>query len=477
MSSASILVVDDEQSIRHFAGKSLKDEGYHVRTAGTGEEAMTAFNEETPDVVVLDVKLPDANGLDLLSQMKDMAPDTAVIMITAFDETETAVKAMSEGAFYYLKKPLELAELNALVGRAIEKLRLTREVEHLRQSSMAEEGSIRCLSAKMESVYETVESVARGETTSVLIEGESGTGKEIIARYIHKLSARESKPFLEINCSAIPKDLLESELFGHEKGAFTDARAQKQGLLELAHGGTLFLDEIGEMSLQLQVKLLRVLERMIFKRVGGVKDLSVSVRIVSATNQDLERLMRAGQFREDLYYRLKVVPIYVPPLRERREDILPLALHFMERFNQAFKKQFRGFSEPAERMLLEYGWPGNVRELRNLMERTVLIEPGEEIQPQHLQLGSRPRSRRESITLGSALDDLLQAPGVPEGGIPFEQLVDEVQKALIVKACQAADWNQSRAAEILNLNRDKLRYRMKQFDLKDGESASHVGHG
>ncbi len=479
MSSANILVVDDEDSIRHFVSRSLKDEGYHVRSAGDGEEARAMFNEELPDVVILDMKLGETNGLDLLEEWKQVAPDTIVIVITAFGETETAVRAMSLGAFYFLKKPLQLEELNTIVGRGFEKIRLSREVEHLRIAAMQEEGYLRCHSTPMMNLYDKLENVAQGETTSVLIEGESGTGKEMIARLIHKLSARESKPFVELNCSAIPKDLLESELFGHEKGAFTDARAQKQGLLELAHGGTLFLDEIGEMPVQLQVKLLRVLERMTFKRVGGVKDITVSVRIVSATNQDLDRQVHAGQFREDLYYRLNVVSLRVPPLRERQADIMPLANHFRERFNSAFKKQFKGFSSEAGVMLQMYPWPGNVRELRNHMERTVLLERGDEIKPEHLQLGpgTGPGGRRETAqTIGNMLDAILGSPDLPSEGIEFEKLVEEIERQLILKAYHLSEENQSKTAEALNMKRDKLRYRMKQFGMKDEEPHSRVGH-
>ncbi|MEO6462324.1 MAG: sigma-54 dependent transcriptional regulator, partial [Candidatus Eisenbacteria bacterium] len=411
MPDANILVVDDEDSIRHFVSRSLNDDGYHVRQAGTAEDARAAFAEETPDVVVLDMKLGQDDGLVLLDAFKRQSPETIVIVITAFGETETAVRAMSQGAFYFLKKPLQLDELNTIVGRGIEQQRLSREVNHLRQAAMQQEGYVECSSPAMARLYEQVGMVATGETTSVLVEGESGSGKEMIARLIHKQSERGSKPFVEVNCAAIPKDLLESELFGHEKGAFTDARAQKQGLLELTNGGTLFLDEIGEMPVQLQVKLLRVLERMNFKRVGGVKDIQVSVRIVSATNQDLGRLVELGGFREDLYYRLNVVSLRVPALRERQSDILPLANHFRERFNVAFKKAFSSFARGAEETLLEYGWPGNVRELRNVMERSILLHKDHELKPEMLQLGSQARARREPNSIGAQIDAILASPG------------------------------------------------------------------
>jgi transcriptional regulator with GAF, ATPase, and Fis domain len=324
----------------------------------------------------------------------------------------------------------------------------------------------------MQECYAIAEQVARGDTTSVLIEGESGTGKEYFANLIHRMSGRHDKPFVEINCAAIPSELLESELFGHEKGAFTDARSQKQGLLELSNNGTLFLDEIGEMSAMLQVKLLRVLERRIFKRVGGTKDISVSVRVISATNQDLDRSVKEGGFREDLYYRLKVVPLFVPPLRERKEDILPLSRLFMDRFSRQFKKSFRVISPAAERVLLDYPWPGNIRELKNLFERTVLLETGERLEPQHLKLSPRARPDVE-LTVGQKVDEFLNGSMLPEG-IPFEALVEQVERALILRASCATNWNQSKTAELLQLKRDKLRYRMKLYQIsgqKEGAAA------
>jgi len=476
--TAHVLVVDDEQSIRHFVRCALADAGYHVSEAGSGEEAMRRFRAEGPDLVVLDVRLPDADGLDLLAEIQQESPGLPVIIVTAVADVKKAVEAMKRGAFYFLRKPLALDELEGLVREGLEKRRLRLEVEVLRQRVWQEEGIVRCASPRMLEVYQMVEQVARGETTSVLIEGESGTGKEHIARTIHKLSARATKPFLEINCAAIPRELLESELFGHEKGAFTDARAQKQGLLELAHGGTLFLDEVGEMSLPLQVKLLRVLERMTFKRVGGLKDISVSVRIISATNQNLERRVREGGFREDLFYRLKVVPIHVPPLRERREDVLPLALHFMSQFNLAFKKEFVRIQPEAERLLLAYPWPGNIRELRNLMERTVLLETGSELKPAHLHLtAAAPRLVRAGGASGvvGRLEEVLTAPGVPPDGIPCEELLEEIERALILKASAACNGNQSRTAELLRMKRDKLRYRMKTHRMNGGDEGDEEG--
>ncbi|HNX20436.1 MAG TPA: sigma-54 dependent transcriptional regulator, partial [Acidobacteriota bacterium] len=386
MSKANILVVDDQESIRHFVSKALSDEGYAVQSTGSLRETRQVLEHDVPDLGIFDLKLPDGTGIELLRELKQTHPEIPVILMTAFGEIETAVEAMSAGAYWFVKKPFQNEELLALAARALESQKMWLELRRLRNTAFTDEDYLHSSSARMQECYSIAEQVARGDTTSVLIEGESGTGKEYFANLIHRMSGRHDKPFVEINCAAIPSELLESELFGHEKGAFTDARAQKQGLLELASGGTLFLDEIGEMSPMLQVKLLRVLERRIFKRVGGTKDISVNVRIISATNQDLERSVQEGGFREDLYYRLKVVPLFVPPLRERREDILPLSKLFMDRFSRQFKKNFREISPAAEHVLLEYGWPGNIRELKNLFERTVLLESGERLEPAHLKL-------------------------------------------------------------------------------------------
>jgi DNA-binding NtrC family response regulator len=464
MSKANVLVVDDQDSIRHFVGKALEDDGYTVVSAGSVREAREAIERDMPDLAFLDLKLPDGTGIDLLREIKRAQPEVPVVLMTAFGELETAVEAMSAGAFWFVKKPFQNEELLALAQRAMESQKLWLELRRLRQQAFADEDFLHSASPSMQEAYAIAEQVARGDTTSVLIEGESGTGKEYFANLIHRMSARHSQPFVEINCAAIPSELLESELFGYEKGAFTDARAQKLGLMELANGGTLFLDEIGEMSPMLQVKLLRVLERRTFKRVGGTKDIAVNLRIISATNQDLERMVKEGSFREDLYYRLKVVPLFVPPLRERKEDIVPLSRLFMERFAKQFKKPFRDVSQAAQRLLLDYPWPGNIRELRNLFERTVLLEQGEILDAQHLKLAGRVRPASES-SLGQRVDEVVSGT-IPNGGIPFESLVEELERALIMRASYATKWNQSRTAEMLNLKRDKLRYRMKLFGIQ-----------
>jgi DNA-binding NtrC family response regulator len=466
MKNAHILIVDDQESIRHFIEKAMVDEGYQVTTAGEGKKALALATECLPDLVLLDLRLPDLHGLEVLKKLKEEDADRQVIIMTAFGDVESAVRAMKLGAHDYINKPINLEQLFITVDKAVESRKLWRELKHLRSrvnDRFAKE-LVQSACRSMKEVYQTIEQVASSDTTSVLIQGESGTGKEHLANMIHEMSSRRDRPFLEINCAAIPKELLESELFGHEKGAFTDARAQKQGLLEMANGGTLFLDEVGEMSLQIQVKLLRVLERMTFKRVGGTKDIQVSVRIISATNQDLQRMCDEGRFREDLFYRLKVVPVRVPPLRERRDDILPLAKHFLYAFSKQFGKDFQGMSPEAEHTLLDYPWPGNIRELKNLMERTVLLESGNRVEVEMLKLGSG-RTTRETDSPVAHLELLLEQPGLPGEGVPFEELLGEIEKALIIKASEATNWNQSRTADLLQLKRDKLRYRMKLYGI------------
>ncbi len=463
--TASILVVDDQESIRHFISKNLEDEGYEVKCASGGKEALAAIRGTAPDLVLLDLRLPDVNGLEILRRAREEDKDLCVIIMTAFGDVESAVKAMKYGAFDYVNKPINLDQLQLMVEKALESQTLRRELKHLRERRFSKD-FIKGQSSQILDVYDIVDQVAKSESTSVLIEGESGTGKELIANLIHEQSARRERPFLEINCAAIPRELLESELFGHERGAFTDAKTQKQGLLEMADGGTVFLDEVGEMGLNIQVKLLRVLERMCFKRVGGTKDIEVSVRIISATNRDLEDLVRKGRFREDLYYRLKVIPIKVPALRERREDIIPLGKHFMHEFNKAFGKDFTSISPEAEKILLEYSWPGNIRELRNLFERTVLLEDASTIEPRHLKLSVGERSE-DGRSVASRIDEILSAGDLPAGGIPLESLIEEIERSLIAKAYRWANHNQSKTAQLLKMKRDRLRYRMKIYGMKE----------
>ncbi len=462
-----ILLVDDQDSIRFFLEKTLVQEGYEAHSAKAGLEAVELTQKYIPDLILLDLKLPDIDGLEVLSRVKSIFPEICVVMITAFGDIETAVHAMKQGAYDFITKPINLDQLLLIIKKALESRRLSREVLQLKRQMDIGEGFEYILgdSKAMKKVYEMVQQLARSDTTTVLIEGESGVGKEMIARLIHKFSNRADKPFLDINCASLPEQLLESELFGHEKGAFTDAKSQKLGLLELANRGTLFLDEIGEMSLTIQVKLLRVLERMVFRRVGGTADIHVSVRIVSATNRDLKKEVDESRFRPDLYYRLKVVPLTVPPLRDRKEDLLGFAKYYINHFNKMFNKNFEIIGENAKQAMFDYHWPGNIRELRNTIERIVLLEEGPELRAEYLPFAGEGL---EESTIGKRIDQILSRP-IPEDGIQLEGLVGDLEKEMIVKASEQAKWNQSLTARLLNLKRDKLRYRMKTYQLGDGK--------
>ncbi len=458
-----ILLVDDEDTIRLFLEKTLREEGYEALTAATGTEALERTRSELPDLVLLDLKLPDMSGLDVLKQIKEEVPEVCVIMLTAFGDIETAVTAMKKGAFDFVSKPVNLEELLITIGKGLDSRKLTRELFELRRRLKLDVGEdyVPGESPQMKEIYEIVKRIAQSDTTTILIQGESGTGKEMIATMIHRYSSRRDQPFLEINCASLPEELLESELFGHERGAFTDAKSQKVGLLELANKGTLFLDEIGEMSLTIQVKLLRVLERMTFRRVGGTKDIKVSVRIISATNSDLEGGVKKKAFREDLYYRLKVVPIFIPPLRERKEDIYLLLRHLLNHFNKQFNKGFQEIDDAAYDVILNYPWPGNIRELKNMVERVVLLENDSVLRAGHIPASIRQGLSSEKEHSGVRRLEMALSRPFPEDGVDFEDLLGSVEREIIEKAMREADGNQSAAARLLRLNRDKIRYRLK----------------
>jgi DNA-binding NtrC family response regulator len=458
-----VLLVDDEDTIRLFLEKTLREEGYEALTAATGTEALERTRGELPDLVLLDLKLPDMSGLDVLRQIKEEVPEVCVIMLTAFGDIETAVTAMKKGAFDFVSKPVNLEELLLTIGKGLDSRKLTRELFELRRRLKLDVGEdyVPGESPQMKGIYEIVKRVAQSDTTTILIQGESGTGKEMIATMIHRYSARRDQPFLEINCASLPEELLESELFGHERGAFTDAKSQKVGLLELANKGTLFLDEIGEMSLTIQVKLLRVLERMSFRRVGGTKDIKVSVRIISATNSDLESAVKKKTFREDLYYRLKVVPIFIPPLRERKEDIYLLLRHLLNQFNKQFNKSFSEIEDAAYDIILNYPWPGNIRELKNMVERVVLLEDDTVLRIAHIPASIRQGIASERVLTGVRKLEMALSRPFPEDGLDFEDLLGGIEREIIDKAMREAGGNQSGAARLLRLNRDKIRYRLK----------------
>jgi DNA-binding NtrC family response regulator len=453
MPTARVLVIDDEQMIRWSVQQTLRAAGYEVVEADTAADGLARFRELEPEVVFLDVRLPDDDGLNVLRTMKgESGSDAAVIVMTAFGEIRTAVEAMRLGAFDYLKKPFDFDELEVIVTRALETTHLRRQVGEIRQERRKTYAleNIVGQSVKIREVLDLVEKVAESDASSVLVRGENGTGKDLVARAIHYHSRRADAAFLDMSCTAMPDTLFESELFGYEKGAFTDARAMKRGLLELADGGTLFLDEVGDMPLVSQAKFLKVLETRTFKRLGGTADHHVDIRIIAATNADLEAAVADGRFRKDLYYRLKVIPIVLPPLRERTDDIPLLLQHYLTRFNAEFRKNFRRIDDAALRLLVGYSWPGNVRELKNLVERILILEKGDVILASHLPL---------EITTATAPAVESTRFVLPPGGVRLE----DVENDLVRQALKQADGNQTRAAQLLGISRDSLRYRMQKL--------------
>jgi len=451
MPNATILIVDDEQLIRWSLASRLKDEGYRTLEAGTASEALSHYRDGV-DLVLLDIGLPDANGLSVLKQIKEADPDTLVIMLTAQTGVQTAVEAMKHGAFHYANKPFDLDEVVLLVEKALETTQLRREVRTLRARQAQPYGpeSIVGESPPIVAVRALLQKIGVSPASTVLLTGESGTGKDLAAKVIHYSSTRASRPFMNITCSALPETLLESELFGHERGAFTGADRQKRGLLESADGGTVFLDEIGEMLPLLQAKLLRFLEEKSFKRVGGTADVKVDVRVIAATNRSLQEEVKKGRFREDLFYRLNVMAVPLPPLRDRADDVPRLLDHYIEIFNTEFRKKISGVTPGALKALQAYPWPGNVRELRNAVERAMLLTEGSELIEAHFPV------------LAAADAELSPAMGLPAGGINLEEL----EHSLVVQALERSGWNQTKAATLLGLNRDQIRYRIEKFKLE-----------
>ncbi len=452
MSKERVLVVDDEKLIRFTLRESLAREGYVVHEAADVAEAIREFERHSIDCAILDHRLPDGDGLDLLRTFKEQAPDVPVILMTAYSTIQKAVEAMRLGAFTYVNKPFESDEMVLSVRTALETTRLRREVQTLRRLHQAE-GLTDVIgeSVAMREIVELVRKLASSQANTVLLLGESGTGKGLVARALHNASARRDRPFLTITCTAIPETLLESELFGHERGAFTDAKAAKPGLFEVADGGTVFLDEIGDMPFGLQSKLLQVLEDRTFKRLGGVRDITVDVRVVAATNTDLEAAVREGRFRTDLFYRLNTFPITLPPLRERSADIPVLLRFFIDKFNREFNKQATGADDDAMAALMRHPWPGNVRELRNAVERAMILGPGPELTKSDFAFS-------------------LEAGGDPDRGsgrlldLPADGLdVEELERDLVRQALEKTGGNQSRAAQLLGMTRDQIRYRIEKY--------------
>ena len=447
---ATILVVDDESLIRWTLSERLSQEGHAVVEADTARAAVARFGPDI-DLVLLDFKLPDGDGLQVLKTFKASDPDVPIILLTAFSSVETAVEAMKQGAYHYANKPFNLDELALVVGKALETTRLRREVKALRALRSEPYAINRIVgdSPTMTGLKTLLQKVAASPASTVLLRGESGTGKDLAAKTIHYNSDRSPKPFMNITCSALPDALLESELFGHERGAFTDARNQKIGLLEAADGGTVFLDEIGEMVPALQAKLLRFLEEKAFKRVGGSADVRVDARVIAATNRDLEDAVKTGGFREDLYYRLNVMQITLPSLREHPSDIPLLLDYYIDAFNREFRKNIRGVTPEAMGLLKAYRWPGNIRELRNAVERAMLLAEGEWVTPELLPVIASRASTAQTMEL-------------PHEGVNL----DTLERELVVQALRRTGGNQTKAAALLGLNRDQIRYRIEKFALE-----------
>ncbi|PIQ87023.1 MAG: DNA-binding response regulator [Candidatus Omnitrophica bacterium CG11_big_fil_rev_8_21_14_0_20_45_26] len=469
-----ILVVDDERLIRWSLKKDLSQEGYEVLTAESAAETFDLLEEHIFDIVLLDIRLPDGNGKDVLRVIRRREPETSVIMITANDDVKIAVACMQLGAYTYINKPFEFDQIRLNLEKIMESRHLKKRVMAWEQTERGKYDfdNIVAVSKKMKIILEMVKQVAASNASTVLLEGESGTGKDLIARIIHYASDRSNQHFMAVNCAALPATLLESELFGHEKGAFTDARQARAGLVEEANGGTLFLDEIGDMQKELQAKLLHLIDQKKFRRVGGVKELESDIRIVAATNKDLKKEVSEGRFREDLYYRLNVIPIFLPPLRERREDIPELISFFIAHFNREFKKNITSVAPEVKEVLSLYDWPGNIREVKNILERAMILIQGNEILLEHLPVEldcscqlkdmfkSRPGQKSNSTKVTNCLV-----------GIPLE----EIEKRVVEQTLESVGGNQSQAARLLQIGRDALRYKLKKFGIDSQEDHPKVG--
>ncbi len=455
----TILIVDDEKNYLLVLSAVLEEEDYEVLTTASSQEALEILKASDVDLVLTDMKMPGLDGIELLEQIKNRDPELPVIMMTAHGTVDKAVEAMQKGAYSYILKPFDNDRLTLYVQKAITTYKVVKENRRLRNAveSQYQFGKIIGKSKVMRDVFEIIQKVAPSNAT-VLIEGESGTGKELVAKSIHFNSPRRDSPFVAVNCSALAESLLESELFGHERGAFTGAVSSKKGRFELAHGGTLFLDEIGELSANLQVKLLRVLQEKAFERVGGVRSIAVDIRVIAATNKNLGLEMRAGRFREDLFYRLNVVHIGIPPLRERQEDIRLLVNHFLQKYAAERKSAVpvRGVAQEVDRLFYDYSWPGNVRELENMIERVMILCPNEIITGDDLPRGFK-----------SSLDNALHIDGIPANAKLYETL-EMVEKTMIQRALKMADNVQSHAAAILGIGKSGLNQKIKKHNLEVG---------
>ncbi|MEK6336287.1 MAG: sigma-54 dependent transcriptional regulator [Acidobacteriota bacterium] len=464
-----ILVVDDEKMIRWSLGEALRGWGFEPIEAETVSAALAAFEADTPTAVLLDITLPDGSGLDVLRKIRQRQQDAVVIMITANVLVDETIAALRGGAYDFIGKPINLEELQVAIRNGIEAGRLRKEVNLFRRERAQQFSFDQIIgeSAAMREMLGLAHKVAESEVSSVLLQGESGTGKDLVAKAIHYHSARAENPFVAINCAALPGTLIESELFGYEKGAFTDAKARKEGLFEQAEGGTLFLDEIGELELSLQAKLLRVLEEGSFRRVGGLKDLPLDVRVIAASNRDLKSEGEAGRFRSDLFYRLSVIQIDIPPLRERGDDIRVLAEHYLSNFKSRLRKNIDSIAPEALATFCRYQWPGNVRELRNVIERAMILEDGDEITAKYLPRGLSDESHGGRATSLNVADHI----PLPADGVSLE----DVEMSLVRQALERSAGNQTKAAGLLHISRDQLRYRMKKLEELGLAAANGTG--
>ncbi|MCD4749119.1 MAG: sigma-54 dependent transcriptional regulator [Thermoanaerobaculales bacterium] len=453
---ALVLLVEDEKLLRWSLKQRLEKDGHQVHAAEDLAEATSHINKHRPDLLLLDLGLPDGHGLDFFEQNRSILEETVVLVMTAVGQVEDAVRAMKLGALDFLSKPIDHMALVELVNRSIEVRTTKRDAglaRRFQERQLKEE--VIAESEEFRRTLEIATEVSRSQVQPILLLGESGTGKNVVARHIHRVSERRNQPFLEVNCAAIPEQLMESELFGHEKGAFTDAKSSRKGSFELAEGGTVLLDEVGEIRYDLQAKLLHLLEDRTFRRVGGARELRADVTVVAATNRDLRRMVAQKEFRDDLYYRLSVFPIEIPALRDRKDDILPLARMFLKNLKKKTGRVFDCLTREAENVLLSYSWPGNIRELRNVMERAVILERGPHLEARSLVLDCIQTVISPEEALGSP------APAeMPQGIVPLE----EVEREMVKRAMDAAGDNQTRAAELLGVSRDQLRYRLKKFE-------------
>lgn len=457
----NILIVDDDEVMCRTLSDILEKMSYEVTTVQTGEDALGPLQEGIFDLILLDIVLPDMNGLDVLKKIRKIDRDPFVIMMTAYADVQTAVTAMKAGAYDYINKPFEIEELKLTIKKALETKELKGEVLRLRTRHKDEESDeeICGISPQMDVVRELIRLVSQTPRTPVLVQGESGTGKELVANAIHYQSRRKQKPLIKINCSAIPEALLESELFGHEKGAFTDAKESKPGLIELAHGGTVFLDEISEMKPALQPKLLRFLETYTLRRVGGKRDINIDVRVVASTNKDLAQLVEKGEFRKDLYYRIKVMVIELPPLSDRKEDISIFTEHFIKKLVREMGKEIKGIHPQALNLLVDYSWPGNVRELKNVMERATILAKGDVIVPEDLPLELRNNIRGGSIAASG--EQWLDKNGLLS--------LADVERNYILKVLQKREGNKSETARIVGISRSTLREKLNRYRINSGK--------